>query len=329
MSASAQFGLGATLLLLAPALARLPQGQPSPPPAVQTATQMQTQTRATSVGFWDLPEAKMRAMLADPPFKEEDRYARLRRYFTEFGCTGDRLTDMTFEKQSRHPALLCTLPGASGRTIIVTARYARAEILSGASDGWPEAVVLPMLYHALQAQPRRFTFVFAELSGTHAEAQLLVQSRRQEKSLPLALATLSALGFGPPGFSVSPENTQPAAVRPNNRVLQTEAWRIAGLEHIDTNRKSVSSSFVPTPDASGSGFDPAGPRGPGRTGVNASAVPDYVPEGSKGIPSIVIHSTPVVLPGKEAAISLASFHQDHEYIAFLLSDLDMKLNGSP
>jgi hypothetical protein len=90
-------------------------------------------------------------------------------------------------------------------------------------------------------------------------------------------------------------------------VVLTEAWRILQLQHIDTTQSSVPSAFVPTP---------------------AISAPTFVPEGSKGIPSVFIYSSPVVLPGKDAAFSLPAFHRNHDYLAFFLGDIDLKLDGS-
>jgi hypothetical protein len=260
-----------------------------------------------SIGFWDISEPKMQAMLAAPPKKQEDRYTRLREYFTTFGCTADNLTSLSLGKNSHHPVLLCTLPGATDRKILIAARYPHWEVFNGASDGWPDAVMLPMLYHALQAQPRHCTFVFAEMSGDSPQLDLLNHFRVGNAPLPLAFVHVEALGFGPSQFSGSPDSAQPAQIRPNNKVVLTEAWRILQLQHIDTTQSSVPSAFVPTP---------------------AISAPTFVPEGSKGIPSIFIYSSPVVLPGKDAAFSLPAFHRNHDYLAFFLGDIDLKLDGS-
>ena len=167
--------------------------------------------------------------------------------------------------------------------------------------------MLPMLYHALQAQPRHCTFIFAELSSDSPQLDLLNHFRIGDAPLPLAFVHVVALGFGPSEFSASPDNAQPAEIRPNNKVVLTEAWRILQLQHIDTTQSSVPSPFVPTPTL----FSPT-----------------FVPQGSKGMPSILIYSSPVVLPGKDAAFSLPAFHRSHDYLAFFLGDIDIKLDGS-
>jgi hypothetical protein len=304
----------ASALLLLPFLAPHFAAQTPPPTAVQAAPSTVSQATATaqtqppkSIGFWDLSDPKLQAMLAAPPSKQEDRYNRLRDYFTTFGCTGNNLTSLTFKKNSHHPALLCTLPGATSRIILIAAWYPRGEIFEGASDGWPDAVMLPMLYHALQAQPRLCTFIFAELSGDSPQPELLDHFRAGDAPLPLAFIHVAALGFGPSEFSTSPDNSQPEHIRPNNKTLHGEAWRILQLQHIDTTHSSVESSFSPTPTL---------------------FAPSFAPQGSKGIPSIFIYSSPVVLPGKDAAFSIPAFHRNHDYLAFFLGDIDIKLDGT-
>lgn len=249
----------------------------------------------------------MRAMLKDSPYHEGDRYARLRGYFTEFGCTGDRLATLAFDQRNRHKILVCTLPGESPRKIVVTAFYPFADVVQDASDGWPDAVMLPMLYHAIQAQPRHFTFVFAELSGEHAGLQLLNRLRAADPSLPVALVELFAEGLGVPQFTVIPSGAVPEPVQPNADAVRVEAWRIAYLMHFDPRRSSVSSNFASTPMIS---------------------IPVFTPEGAKGIPGIVVYSSPLVQPGQSATFSLPAFRQGHDFLGYYLADLDTKLNGS-
>lgn len=261
----------------------------------------------TGVGFWALPEAQIRAMLKNSPYREEERFARLRGYFAEFGCTGDRFSENTFEPLSHHKSLVCTLPGESPRKILVTSWYPRADILNGASDAWPEAVALPMLYHALQAQPRHFTFVFAELSGPHALLNLLNQFRAADPTLPLALVSVDVLGLGSPQFTVIPADAVPAPIRPNADVVRTEAWRIAYLMHLDPRKSGVPSAYASTPTLS---------------------IPVFTPEGAKGIPGIVVYSSPLLQPGQSAATSFSDFRLNHDFLGFYLADLDLKLDGS-
>ncbi|MGC2298942.1 MAG: hypothetical protein WA476_09075 [Acidobacteriaceae bacterium] len=138
----------ALLLLTLAALPARPQSETPAPTEKPTPPQSQATPPthpSAGIGFWDLPERILSPMLAAPPSKEADRYARLRQYFISFGCTGDNLSNLLLEKNARHPILVCTLPGTTASRIVVTAGLPRYEYFQGASDGWPDAVMLPIL----------------------------------------------------------------------------------------------------------------------------------------------------------------------------------------
>jgi len=292
--------------LLALTLVPLPARPQSETPAQPEKTQSQATPpaqRSAGIGFWDLPERILSPMLAAPPRKEADRYARLRQYFISFGCTGDNLSDLLLERNTHHPILVCTLPGTTTSRIVVTAGLPRYEYFQGASDGWPDAVMLPILYHALKAQPRHSTFVFAELAGDHGDMDFQKHLETSESSSPLALVSVSALGFGPPAFSNLAANDLVPAVRPNVDVLQNEAWRMLQLLRIDTTHQAVGGQFSAAP----------------------SVQRILVRDGPKDLPRILFYSNPVVLPGRSPAVSLATLHQNHDFLAFYLGDIDNKL----
>jgi hypothetical protein len=259
------------------------------------------------LAVWDLPDRIMTAMLAAPPRKEEERYARLRHDFAAFGCTGDNLAELELPRDQRHPILLCTLPGTTASRIVVTARLTRYELFDGATDGWPDAAMLPMLYHALKAQPRRATFVFAELAGAHADMDFQNRLEAEGATAPLALVSVEVLGFGPQGFSNLPATDLNPGVRSNSEALQIEAWRLIHLRGVDTSRQAVISQFYPGPQ-----FQPS-----------------LVRNGPKDIPRILLYSNPVVLPGRYPAFDLAAYHRNHDFLAFYLADIDGKLNPQP
>jgi hypothetical protein len=206
-----------------------------------------------------------------------------------------------------HPILLCTLPGDTASRIVVTAWLPRYEFFNGASDGWPEVAMLPMLYHALKAQPRHATFVFAAIAGKHGDPDFQKHLEAGGVPAPLAMVSLDALGFGTPAFSNLPSIELAASVRANAEALQTEAWRMISLMHIDTTKRSVDSQF-----SSG-----------------ATLFFGVVRDGPKNLPRILFRSNPVVLPGHEPAVTLPAFHQDYDYLAFFLGDIDGKLTPPP
>ncbi len=96
--------------------------------------------------------------------KEAERTAALREMFAEAGCIGPH-----YEEQKvpgwKAPNLICTLPGTSSRTVIVTAHYDKTKKGEGAIDNWSGASLLPSLYQSLQGKPRRFTYTFILFMG--------------------------------------------------------------------------------------------------------------------------------------------------------------------
>jgi hypothetical protein len=266
----------------------------------------------------------MAAMLANPPDKEADRYTRLRQYFIDFGCTGDNLTEMQLNQHHPHPTLLCTLPGDLPLRIMVAAWYPRQKVSSNdaamgqasalhsqsldAVDHWADPAMLPLLYHALKAQPRRYTFVFAEISGSRDGRDFLKAIAKNSSSSPIAYIAVENLAFGGPAFAAMPPNLLPPKARPCGETLLLEAWHISQLQHIEPPRPSVSSQFVPAPIL--------------------SLPPNFVPEGPRDTPRILIYSNPFVLPNQTVAASLAAFRQDHDYLAFYLAAIDRKLAES-
>lgn len=90
---------------------------------------------------------------ASPPGRAQRR-ERLRELFAANGCP----ERVGAPERMGATAVVCRLPGASPRSIVVASEYD-----SGGwrrSDGWPGAAMLPGLYHALAVEPRHHTLVF-------------------------------------------------------------------------------------------------------------------------------------------------------------------------
>jgi hypothetical protein len=115
------------------------------------------------------------------PLKNGDRASVLRELFAAARCDGDRYREQTV-KGSKLPNLVCTLPGSSDETVIVSAHYDKVDRdgSQGAVDNWSSASLLPSLYEALAARPRRLTMAF--IGFTDEEAGL-VGSTFYSKSL--------------------------------------------------------------------------------------------------------------------------------------------------
>ncbi len=65
--------------------------------------------------------------------------------------------------------------------------------------------MLPLLYNALQAQPRLHTFVFAALNGEAGEKAFFDPLRKKAGPSPAALVVLNKIGLGAPSiYTVKP-----------------------------------------------------------------------------------------------------------------------------
>ena len=249
-----------------------------------------------SLGFWEISPARESALLARIPADNAARYAALHRYFTDFGCDSGHLTEQPVDAEDQRPNLLCELPGRYPQRIVVAALYPERSRFDGASHAWPEAVMLPILYHALQAQPRHFTFVFAALSGREGEQVFFDSLHQPNAQPPLAFIALDALGLGEPRFLAAPPHSVPHRRRWDARLLAHEALRIAGL-------RGFSSSLPGSADP-----------------PNPAVFPNDLLNDAQGIPRILLYSDAAHPAAPE------SFRREGEFISFYLCDLDLQLD---
>lgn len=128
------------------------------------------------------------------------REATLKTFFEHSGCSGGNLTEQPV-KGSIPPNLICVLPGTTDSVIMVTAHFDHVEKGDGVVDNWSGASLLPSLYQAVNAAPRRHKFVFI---GFCAEEQGLVGSKfyvgsltPDELSKIKAMVNMDTLALGP------------------------------------------------------------------------------------------------------------------------------------
>ena len=114
--------------------------------------------------------------------------------------------------------------------IIVAARYERKGESTGAGGRWSEALMLPLLYNALQAQPRLHTFVFAALNGEAGEKAFFDPLRKKAGQSPAALVVLDKIGLGAPSiYTVKPAlfSKKSHAIAETIHLLESEAITVA------------------------------------------------------------------------------------------------------
>jgi hypothetical protein len=267
-------------------------------PLLTLAQAPDKKVQQNGVAIWELPTAKLNALLTAVPPTDAARYDRLRQTFIDFGCTGNALTEPPIDKKGHRRNLICTLPGEDKQAIIVSAWYPDRPIYSGGSRGWPEAVMLPILYNALAAQPRHFTFIFAEFEGAEGEYEFFRTPRLPNTPQPLALVALSALALSPPHFFMPSPQYMPSKYRTNANTVFNAAFLIAQLQGF-----SAGQAYLPLDAFSNSTVSANPPLGD-----------------PKDLPRILIFST------DSDKVSLNNFQQAHDFIAFLLGTLDIRFN---
>jgi len=154
--------------------------------------------------FWNMQRHSVDILVHTVPQRDAERLAQLKQTFHDLECKGDNLRERPVGEGTN---LICTLPGTAPQgtkleTIVLTAHYEHEGAGMSAIDNWSGAMMLPFLYHALSAVPRRHTFVFAEVDGEAGSKALL-------RSVPGARAVIAfeALGLGPPCFYIQPNGS--------------------------------------------------------------------------------------------------------------------------
>jgi putative aminopeptidase FrvX len=117
------------------------------------------------------------------------REATLKELFTEAGC-GDHLSEQPV-KESNLPNVICELPGASTKTIIVGAHFDHVPDSEGVVDNWSGASLLPTLYQSIKAVPRRHTYLF--IGFTDEERGLVGSSSYARHMTKEQIAATSAM----------------------------------------------------------------------------------------------------------------------------------------
>ncbi len=87
------------------------------------------------------------------------REVTLKKLFAETGCDSQHLSEQPV-KGSKTPNVICSLAGSSDKVIIVGAHFDKASEGDGVVDNWSGASLLPSLYEAIKAEPRKHTYIF-------------------------------------------------------------------------------------------------------------------------------------------------------------------------
>jgi len=149
--------------------------------------------------FRVLDQQTVDAMVLGVPQPNQLRLAQVKRAFSDVECTETNLREQATAEGTN---LLCTLPGNSTDTILVVAHYLHVGEGMSVVDDWSGAIMLPFLYRALTATPRRHTFTFVALSGEDGGKVFLSSLTHAQRHAIKAVVALDALGLGPTRFYI-------------------------------------------------------------------------------------------------------------------------------
>ncbi|MGC2619955.1 MAG: hypothetical protein WA414_13005 [Acidobacteriaceae bacterium] len=274
--------------------------------ALVLAATAHTQTPPkTGIAFWEVDPEPVDAVLRAVPKTDALRYATLHNGFQKFQCAGDRMDEQPAGK-SGEKNLVCTLPGKNADRILVVARY--DEHLGRAWPTWGNAVALMLLYHALQAQPREHTFVIAEIATEAGEKAFFGEERQHPP--PVLTVVVDSFGMSAPRLVVIPPPKHAADVakaQETQSLLQEQALKTKELMGISPPSLTQALTME---DAAGEG---------GWTHeILQSSLFGAARQSAAG----------VIFSQIGAALNPPAFHQDFDYLAWIVCGIDRKLDAS-
>ena len=258
------------------------------------------------LAFWEPDPARVDPMLGVTPKKDAVRFGFLRRSLVNFDCKAELMEE---QPAGKHGAknLICTLPGKTAETIFVVARF---DDRGKDRPTWPDALLVPLLYHALQAQPRQHTFTFAALDGYTGERAFLQWLHRPGQQPPSAMVVLDSLGMGLPNVYIEPtkksEQGKPAGE------TKTVMWG----QGLKTRQLMGIQAAAVQPE-----------------GLDAKQKTDLW-QWQQGLTGSTLFTqvshSPAALIFSEYSkdIAPAAFHQDFDFVALFLCGIDVKLDSA-
>lgn len=153
--------------------------------------------RSLDVQYKLVPRQMVEMRLGKYAGNDHQRERTLKEMFAEAGCDGQSISEQPV-KGSKLSNVICTLPGSSGRTIIVGAHFDHISEGDGVVDNWSGASLLPSLYEAIKVVPRKHTFIFVgfcdEEQGLNFYAH---QMSKAEIASTDAMVNMDTLGLAP------------------------------------------------------------------------------------------------------------------------------------
>jgi Zn-dependent M28 family amino/carboxypeptidase len=232
----------------------------------------------------------------------KQREITLKQMFAEAGCDDQHLSEQPV-KGSKQPNVICLLPGASDKVIIVGAHFDYVSAGSGVVDNWSGASLLPSLYEAIKIEPRKHTYIFIgftdEEVGEVGSAFYVHQMTKAQVAATDAMVNMDTLGLAP-----------------------TEVWGSHSDPRLSHAIASIAKSLkVPV------------------TGVNVEEVGSTDSEqfAQRKIPSITIHSlnqeswnAHILHTSKDklSAMNLDNYYETYRLVAAYIAFLDQFANAT-
>jgi len=130
----------------------------------------------------------------------QEREVTLKKLFAEAGCDSQHLFEQPV-KGSKLPNVICSLAGSSDKVIVVGAHFDKAPEGDGIVDNWSGASLLPSLYQAIKAEPRKHTYIFIgftdEELGEIGSHFYVHQMTKAQVAATDAMVNMDTLGLAP------------------------------------------------------------------------------------------------------------------------------------
>jgi hypothetical protein len=175
--------------------------------------------------------------------RDSVREATLKRLFEEAGCTGKHLEEQPIGNTDA-PNVVCTLPGAGDKVIIVGAHFDHAYAGEGVVDNWSGASLLPSLYQSLSSMPRQHTYIFVSFSdeeeGFIGSSHYPAQLTNEQVERIQCMIDIDTLGLGP--TKVWASNSDPRLVKQVSAVAEEMKLPVS-IMNVDQFGNSDGQSF--------------------------------------------------------------------------------------
>jgi aminopeptidase-like protein len=247
--------------------------------------------------FWTLQQKEVDSLVHHVPQEDSIRLAQLKQTFKDVQCSGNDLQEQPFPAGKN---LLCTLHGSTSDTILLVAHYEHQGPGKSAVENWSGATMLPFLYHALVASPRKHTFVFLEVDGEEGARSYLRSLVQTQLRALKAVVAVDALGLGTPAFYLRPNDFSSA---PTEALLENTLLLAAQEKGMAAPEQEIPGKWLKIDDTKQFRF--------------------------RGIPSILVHSVDRQtqdIPGSEKdtleAINGDAYFTSYSMLCYFVANLD-------